>query len=109
MRVLNIGSSILAGPSMVRRPCVFPERHSLAVFHPPPGDLETIDLAPEGYMDSGLSTEVFDAILNARAPSTRKLYVLKWCLFSSKCQQHHLNPIGVPSGASVSWVDSRDS
>lgn len=59
-------------------------------------------LAPEGYqlIDSDLSTEVIDAILNARAPSTRKLYALKWCLFALWCEQHHLNPVDCPLGQS---------
>ncbi|KAL0169004.1 hypothetical protein M9458_037226, partial [Cirrhinus mrigala] len=34
---------------------------------------------------SGLSTEVVEAILQSRAPSMRKLYALKWRLFTSWC------------------------
>lgn len=44
----------------------------------------SIGLSPEGYqlIDSRLSTEFVETILNARAPSTRKLYALKWHLLN---------------------------
>ncbi len=57
----------------------------------PSGGLEispptrTVGLASEGgqLIDSGLSTEVVETILHSRAPSTRKLYALKWRVFTS--------------------------
>ncbi len=54
---------------------------------PPPGDVEVVGVAPEGaqLIASGLSTEVVETILQSRAPSTRKLYALKWELFTSRC------------------------
>ncbi|KAI2666989.1 hypothetical protein H4Q32_029326 [Labeo rohita] len=55
--------------------------------HPPPspGVVEVMGVAPEGahLVASGLSTEVVETILQSRAPSTRKLYTLKWTLFTS--------------------------
>lgn len=53
-------------------------------------------LAPEGsqLIDSRLLTEDVETILSFRAPSTRKLYALKWRLFVSWCDQHQLSPVG---------------
>ncbi len=47
---------------------------------PPPRDVKVVGVAPEGaqLIASGLSTEVVETILQTRAPSTRKLYALKW-------------------------------
>ncbi len=47
---------------------------------PPTRNVETVGLASEGaqLIDSGPSTEVVEAILHSRAPSTWKLYALKW-------------------------------
>ncbi len=41
-----------------------------------------MDVTPKGahLVASGLSTEVVETILQPRAPSTRKLYALKWKL-----------------------------
>lgn len=79
-----MGDSNLAGPSV-------PGSGDRRGLSPPTRDLETVVLAPERYqfIDSGL---LIDTILNARAPSIRKLYTLKWHLFSSWCEQRHLNP-----------------
>ncbi len=46
---------------------------------------------------SGLSTEVVETILQSRAPSTRKLYALKWKLSGESS--------GVPAGLSLHWAD----
>ncbi|KAK3573440.1 hypothetical protein QTP86_024649 [Hemibagrus guttatus] len=61
---------------------------------PPPRDVEALGLAPEGdqFLEAGLSSEVVETLLNARAPSTRKLYALKWRLFSLWCAQHEQDP-----------------
>ncbi len=52
---------------------------------PPTRTVETVGLASEGaqLIDSSLSTEVVETILHSRAPSTRKLYALKWKVFTS--------------------------
>ncbi len=44
-------------------------------------------------IDSGLSTEVVETILHSRAPSTRKLYALKWKVFTSCCSDHQLDQL----------------
>lgn len=49
-------------------------------------------------IDYGLLAEVTETILNSRAPSTRKLYALKWQLFVTFCEQHEVNPVNCPIG-----------
>lgn len=51
--------------------------------------------APEEYqlIDYDLLAEVTETILNSSAPSTRKLYALKWQLFATLCEQHEVNPV----------------
>ncbi len=46
--------------------------------------METVGLAYEGdqLISSGLSTKVVETILHSRAPPTRKLYALKWKVFT---------------------------
>jgi hypothetical protein len=39
-----------------------------------------------------LPVKVLNTISEARAPSTRRLYALKWAFFSSWCSKKHLNP-----------------
>ncbi|KAL0201376.1 hypothetical protein M9458_004563, partial [Cirrhinus mrigala] len=98
-------SPVLAGPGMVLGPD-FPSRQlsmgdSRGGHHPPPppGAVEVVGVAPEGahLIASGLSTEVVKTILQSRASSTKKLYALKWRLFTSwcgHCQQDPVNPLG---------------
>ncbi len=77
--------SLLDGP-----PLVLPIRKDLlsqaggSIFHPQPELWKLWALASEGaqLMDSGLSTEVVETILHFRAPSTRKMYALKWKVFT---------------------------
>ncbi len=67
---------------------------------PPPGVVEAVVVAPEGaqLIASGPSTEVVETILQSRAPSTRKLYALKWRLFTSWCVDLQLDPVYCPVG-----------
>ncbi|KAI2644258.1 Transposon Ty3-G Gag-Pol polyprotein [Labeo rohita] len=71
-------SPVLAGPSMVLGPDFSPRAHLLA---------------------SGLSTKVVETILHSRAPSTRKLYALKWKLFTSWCGRRQQDPVNCPVSA----------
>ncbi len=116
-------SPLLAGPSMVLRPD-FPSRrlsmgdsrqegspltgggHHLS---PPPGVVEAVGVAPEGaqLIASGLSTEVVETILQSRAPSTRKLYGLKWNLFTSWCRDRQLDPVNCPVGPVLEFLQAR--
>ncbi len=60
------------------------------------GVVETMGVAREGaqIIASGLSTEVVETILQASAPSTRKLYSSKWVVFTSWCGNRQLVPVG---------------
>ncbi|KAL0181956.1 hypothetical protein M9458_021331, partial [Cirrhinus mrigala] len=108
----SLSSPILAGPRMVLGPD-FPSRRlsmgdsyqegsflSGGGQHPPPspGVVEVVCVAPEGahLIASGLSTEVVETILQSRAPSTRKLYSLKWRLFTSWCGHRQQDPVNCP-------------
>ncbi len=94
-------SPVLARPSMVLGSDFSPRQLSMGDSHqegspltgrghpcaPLAGVVEAVGVAPEGaqLIASGLSTEVVETIRQSRAPSTRKLYVLKWRLFTSWC------------------------
>ena len=70
--------------------------------------MEALGLAPEGdqLLDAGLSTEVTETLLNARAPSTRKLYALKWRLFRLWCDEHSQDPVHCPVGTVLEFLQS---
>ncbi len=78
---------------------------------PPPGVMEAVGVAPEGaqLIASGLSTEVVETILQSRAPSPRKLYGLKWRLFTSWCGDHQLDPVNCPIGTVLEFLQARFS
>ncbi len=78
---------------------------------PPPGVMEAVGVAPEGaqLIASGLSTEVVETILQSRAPSTRKLYGLKWRLFTSWCGDHQLDPVNCLIGRVLEFLQARFS
>ncbi len=71
--------------------------------------METVGLAFEGaqLIDSGLSTEVVETILHSRAPSTRKLYALKWRVFTLWCSDHQLDPVNCPVGTVLEFLQER--
>ncbi len=76
---------------------------------PPSRTMETVGLASEGaqLINSGLSTEVVETILHSRAPSTRKLYALKWKIFASWCSDHQLDPVNCPVGTVLEFLQDR--
>ncbi|KAI2656770.1 Transposon Ty3-G Gag-Pol polyprotein [Labeo rohita] len=78
---------------------------------PPSGVVEAVGVAPEGaqLIDSGLSTEVVETILQSRAPSTRKLYALKWKLFTSWCEERQQDPANCPVGTVLEFLQARFS
>ncbi len=57
--------------------------------------LEPPCLAPEGdqLRDAGLSPDIVETILSARAPSTRRSYAFKWHIFENWCMAHHVDPV----------------
>ena len=68
-------------------------------------------VAPEGaqFIASGLSTEVVETLLQSRAPSTRKLYALRWKLFTSWCRDRQLDPVNCPVGTVLEFLQARFS
>ncbi len=76
---------------------------------PPSRTVETVGLASEGaqLIDSGLSTEVVETILRSRAPSTRKLYALKWRVFTSWCSDHQRDPVNCPVVTVLEFLQER--
>ncbi|KAL0151945.1 hypothetical protein M9458_052752 [Cirrhinus mrigala] len=78
---------------------------------PSPGVVEVMGVASEGahLVASGLSTEVVETILQSRAPSTRKLYALKWKLFTSWCGDHQQDPVNCPVGTVLEFLQDRFS
>ncbi|XDV37002.1 hypothetical protein PO909_006702 [Leuciscus waleckii] len=77
--------------------------------HPPARTVEPVGLASEGaqLIESGLSTEVAETILQSRAPSTRKLYALKWRVFTSLCSDRRLDPVNCPIGTVLEFLQDR--
>ncbi|KAL0187570.1 hypothetical protein M9458_014669, partial [Cirrhinus mrigala] len=78
---------------------------------PSPGVVEVMGVAPEGahLVASGLLTEVLETILQYRAPSTRKLYALKWRLFTSWCGHRQQEPVNCPVGTVLEFLQDRFS
>ncbi|KAI2644504.1 Transposon Ty3-G Gag-Pol polyprotein [Labeo rohita] len=121
----TVSSPALAGPSMVLGPDISPRRLSMGDsrqegspltrggYHlaPPPGAVEAVGVASEGaqLIASGLSTEVVETILHSRAPSTRKLYALKWKLFTSWCGERQQDPANCPVGTVLEFLQARFS
>ncbi len=115
-------SPVLAGPSVVLGPDFSPRRLSMGDScqerspltggghdpSPPPRVVEAVGVAPEGaqLIVSGLSTEVVETILQSRAPSTRKLYALKWRLFTSWCGDRQLDPVNCPIGTVLEFLQA---
>ncbi|KAL0172227.1 hypothetical protein M9458_032538, partial [Cirrhinus mrigala] len=118
--VPSFSSPVLAGPSMVLGPDFPPRRLSLGDSRqegspltggghhpaPPAGAVEALGVASEGaqLLASGLSTEVVETILHSRAPSTRKLYALKWRLFTSWCGHRLQDPVNCPVGTVLEFL-----
>ncbi|KAI2655569.1 enzymatic polyprotein [Labeo rohita] len=75
------------------------------------GVLEVVGAAPEGahLIDSGLSTEVVETILQCRAPSSRKLYALKWKPFTSWCGDRQQDSVNCPVGTVLGFLQDRFS
>ncbi|KAL0177345.1 hypothetical protein M9458_026239, partial [Cirrhinus mrigala] len=76
---------------------------------PPAGAVEALGVASEGahLLASCLSTEVVETILQSRAPSTRKLYALKWKLFTSWCGRRQQDPVNCPVGSVLEFLQDR--
>ncbi|XP_053085457.1 uncharacterized protein LOC117596033 [Pangasianodon hypophthalmus] len=120
---LAASSPVLAGPSMVLGSDFPSRRLSMGDSRqegppltgggphpsPPPRVVEAVGVASEGAQlgASGLSVEVVETILQSRAPSTRKLYALKWKLFTSWCGDRRLDPVHCPVGTVLEFLQAR--
>ncbi len=119
------GIPILAGPSMGLGPDFPSRRLSMGDscqegspltggghhFPSPPRVVEAVGVAPEGAQlkASSLSAVVVETILQSRTPSTRKLYALKWKLFTSWCGDRKLDPVNCPVGSALEFLQARFS
>ncbi len=56
---------------------------------------------------SGLPPVVVETITQARAPSTRQTYVLKWSLFANQCSSCREDPRRCPIGVVLSFLQER--
>ncbi len=61
---------------------------------PEPGAVEPSCVAPSGISEelSSLHSRVLDTLSEARAPSMRRLYALKWGVFVKWCCDVHIDP-----------------
>ncbi|KAI2644689.1 Retrovirus-related Pol polyprotein from transposon 17.6 [Labeo rohita] len=83
----------------------------LITLLPGAGVLEFVGVAPEGahLIAPGLSTEVVETILQSRAPSSRKLYALKWKPFTSWCGDRQQDSVNCPVGTVLRFLQVRFS
>lgn len=58
-------------------------------------------------IDSGLSTEVVETILHSRDPCTKKLYALKWRVFTLWCENRQLDSVNCPVGIVLEFLQER--
>ncbi len=56
---------------------------------------------------SGLPPAVVETIIQARAPSTRQTYALKWSLFATWCSSHREDPRRCTIGVVLSFLQER--
>lgn len=69
-------------------------------------NVDTLGLAFEwgSVLRTGISSETVETILNARFPSTRRLYALKWRLLMSCCRACDLDPAYCPVGSVLEFL-----
>jgi hypothetical protein len=121
----TFSSTPLADPDMVlghcstarRPPMAGPSEEGSAVsgrghnISPPARAVEPLGLAPEGarYLEAGLSAGVVETLLSSRAPSTRRLYSLKWNVFSTWCREREVDPVNCPVASVLEFLQDRFS
>ncbi len=108
-------SPVLAGPSMVLGPELISLLNGSQWEIPVRRDLlsQAEGLIPAqscGRCGCGLwggTTRSFSSILQSRAPSTRKLYALKWKLITSWCRDRQLDPVNCPVGSVLEFLQAQ--
>ncbi len=78
---------------------------------PLPRPVATVGLAPEGaqYLEAGLTAGAVETLLSSRAPSTRRMYGLKWNVFSTWCRERRLDPVTCPVVQVLEFLQDRFS
>ncbi len=76
---------------------------------PEPGTMEPSCVADSGLSEelNALQSRVIDTLTEARAPSTRRLYALKWGLFVKWCHQAHIDPVTCTVSDVLSFLQYR--
>ncbi len=103
--------SLLAG-----QPWQIPLRRDLlsqaggTIFHPRPElwDLWVWPLRGLKYLEAVLSAGVIETVLSSRAPSTGRLYGLKWNV-STWCRERELDPVNCPVASVLEFLQDRFS
>ncbi len=74
-----------------------------------PGAMEPSCVAASGLSEelSALQSRVLDTLMEARAPSTRRLYALKWGVFVKWCSQAHIDPVTCTVSDVLSFLQYR--
>lgn len=78
---------------------------------PLPRHMATVGLAPEGaqYLEAGLTAGAVETLLSSRAPSTRRMYGLKWSVFSTWCRERSVDPVTCPVVQVLEFLQDRFS
>ncbi|XP_077052948.1 adhesion G-protein coupled receptor G1-like [Siphateles boraxobius] len=73
--------------------------------------VEALGLAPEGaqYLEAGLLAGEVETILSSRAPSTRKLYCLKWNVFTVWFRQREVDLVNCSMASVLELLQERFS
>ncbi len=76
---------------------------------PEPGTMEPSCVAASGLSEelNALQSRVIDTLTEARAPSTRRLYALKWGVFVKWCHQAHIGPVTCTVSDVLSFLQYR--
>ncbi len=100
-----VGSTALADPGQ--------EGHAIPGGRlgvaPEPGTMEPSSVAASGLSEelNALQSCVFDTLTEARAPSTRRLYALKWGVFVNWCHEAHIDPVTCTVSDVLSFLQYR--
>ncbi len=76
---------------------------------PEPGTMEPSCVAASGLSEelNALQSRVIDTLTEARAPSTRRLYALKWGVYVKWCHQAHIDPVTCTVSDVLSFLQYR--
>ncbi len=76
---------------------------------PEPGTMEPSCVAASGLSEelNALQSRMIDTLTEARAPSTRRLYDLKWGVFVKRCHQAHIDPVTCTVSDVLSFLQYR--